>query len=248
MPNIRVKQASIHYPLVRRTDIVERVGFDSRVGGKVSSSAPRAIAHVRALSDIDLTIDEGDRIAILGPNGSGKSTLLALLAGILPPTSGSVEISGRVTSMLSLNAGLEPKSSGLENIEIRARLMGNSAKLVRERIPEIVRFAELGQFINLPMSTYSSGMKFRLSFAIGTAFDPQIIVMDEWLSAGDKWFRDKVANRLHGMVRGANIFVLASHNRDVVAKICSKVIVLNSGSIGFVGAAEKAFQFIDDGG
>jgi len=199
-------------------------------GGRVARDASDRVT-IRALNNVCFELFPGDRVGLLGHNGSGKSTLLKVLAGIFEPTQGELEVSGRVCSMLSITTGLDYDSSGLENIYLRGILMGLSKTTIDSMVDDIVDFADLGDFINFPMRTYSSGMSMRLAFAIATSTNPDIILMDEWLSAGDSGFAEKANNRLSSMVERSNITVIASHNPDLIQAQCNRVITLEHGEI-----------------
>jgi lipopolysaccharide transport system ATP-binding protein len=186
---------------------------------------------VRALDNLSFTFNEGDRIGIVGHNGSGKSTLLQVLAGVYEPISGEIKVDGQVTSMLSITLGMDAEVSGIENIYLRGRLMGLSKSEVDGMVDRIIDFSELGNFIDLPLRAYSSGMTMRLAFSIATSVDSDIILMDEWLSVGDIGFVKKAQDRLMHMMEKSRLVVLASHNHSLVSNICTKVIQLEHGKI-----------------
>ena len=213
-------QICVHYPIqsLKQTDSA----------GSASVRQNRNV--VQAIDNLTLTLESGDRVAILGRNGAGKTTLLRTLAGILIPTSGSVKVHGRCTNLINLNIGIEDQASGHDNITIRGLLAGHSQKQIDEERNNIVEFANLGDFINLPVNTYSSGMRMRLSFAIATAFYPQILILDEWISTGDGTFREKASERMKSFVDKAGILVLASHNRALLKQNCNKALWLERGS------------------
>ncbi len=204
------------------------------------------IAHgktgVSALRGVNLSLKDGDKLAVIGHNGAGKTTLLRVLAAILPPTSGRVRIEGSVSALMSIHLGLDPLASGYENIRSRARYMGRTENEISERFQEIADFTELGDYLELPLKSYSSGMKLRLTFAIATAFQPEVLVLDEWLSAGDRNFRDKATARLDSLIQATGIVVLASHNNDLLARVCNRGIVLQRGEIVFDGPTDEAIE------
>ncbi|MEM0928873.1 MAG: ABC transporter ATP-binding protein [Pseudomonadota bacterium] len=211
------------------------------LGGAFSTAHGKS--GVSALRNINLTIEDGDKLAIIGHNGAGKSTLLRVLATILPPTSGRVRIEGTISALMSIHLGLDPLASGYDNIRSRARYMGRTEKEIEERFREIADFTELGDYLELPLKSYSSGMKLRLTFAIATAFQPEVLVLDEWLSAGDRNFRDKATARLDKLIQATGIVVIASHNNDLLARICNRGLVLRRGEIVFDGSVEEAIEF-----
>ena len=199
-------------------------------------------AGVTALENINLSLRDGDKLAVIGHNGAGKTTLLRVLATILPPTSGRVRISGAVSALMSIHLGLDTLATGNENIRYRARYMGHSEEEIETQFRDIADFTELGDYLNLPLKSYSSGMKLRLAFAIATAFRPDVLVLDEWLSAGDANFRAKAAERLDKLVQSTGIVVVASHNNDLLARVCKRGVVLQHGRIVFDGPIEEAIE------
>lgn len=186
---------------------------------------------VTALNGLDFDFRDGDRIGLIGHNGSGKTTLLRVLAGIYSPTRGSLKLKGRTASLLDVSSGVDPDATGFENIYLRGVMNGFRPARIREKIDEIAEFTELGDYLNLPVRTYSSGMMLRLAFAISTSIEADILIMDEWLSVGDADFRDKAANRLKALVDRASILVIASHDPNLIANICTRRIQLEHGRI-----------------
>ncbi|WP_273013263.1 MULTISPECIES: ABC transporter ATP-binding protein, partial [unclassified Hyphomonas] len=184
---------------------------------------------INALKDINLDFRDGDRIGLIGHNGAGKTTLLKVLSGILPPTAGRIRIQGRTAGLLSIQLGLDTRASGYENIIIRARYMGVTEEEIQERFDDICEFSELGEYLHLPLKAYSSGMRVRLAFAIATAFDPDILILDEWLSAGDATFRDKASARMKNLIAQTGIFVMATHQVSLMKQMCNRGIVLKKG-------------------
>lgn len=186
---------------------------------------------VRALDDVTFSLHKGDRLAIVGENGSGKTTLLQVLAGILAPETGTLMTRGRITSLINISLGSQAEASGHRNITLRGLAAGYSHKAIEERRAEITAFSELGEFLNMPVYTYSAGMQMRLTFSIATAFDPEILILDEWLSAGDASFREKATQRMKEFVAKAGILVLASHSRSLMLDNCDKAIWMEQGRI-----------------
>lgn len=199
-------------------------------GGVLAKDAANRVL-VRALDGLNFEFREGDRVGLIGHNGSGKSTLLQALAGIYEPTSGSLEIHGRVTSMLGITLGMDSEVTGLENIYLRGRIMGLTRKQIEERLDNIAEFAGIGDYLHLPMRTYSSGMSMRLAFAIATSADADIVLMDEWLSVGDAEFVDKAKRRLTDMVNNARLVVIASHDAAMIKEQCRTILKLEHGKI-----------------
>ena len=197
-------------------------------GGSIVGSASD-IVLVRALENITFDFREGDRVALLGHNGSGKSTLLRAIAGIYEPTYGSISTHGLIVSLLDIFLGMDMESTGLENILMRGLLMGVSQKRMKYLIDDIVDFSGIGDYIYLPMRTYSSGMALRLAFATSTSIDCDILLMDEWLSVGDNDFSKKANARLNAQISKSGIVVLATHDHDLADSICNKICTLEHG-------------------
>lgn len=181
--------------------------------------------------DVDLEIAPGDSVAIVGENGSGKSTLLKLLAGIIPPHSGTIEVGGTVASMLELGAGFHPDFTGRENIYMNGSIQGLSERLIRERLDAIVEFAELPEFIDMPVRTYSSGMQMRLAFAIAAHISPDVLLLDEVLAVGDEAFQRKCFGRIAEFRRGGGTLVFVSHDPGSVERVCERALLLDDGRI-----------------
>lgn len=192
-----------------------------------------------ALNDISFTVEKGDRVGVLGFNGAGKSTLLKVIAGVLKPTKGSVSVNGVIAPMLELGAGFDMNYSGKENIYLYGATMGYSRKFIEEKYNEIVEFSELGDFINVPVKNYSSGMRARLGFAIATAVEPEILILDEVLSVGDAKFRKKSEAKIRSMFDKGITVLFVSHSVDQVLNICNKAIILEKGKLIAQGDAKE---------
>ena len=184
-----------------------------------------------ALKDVSFKVEKGDRVGVLGFNGAGKSTLLKTIAGVLKPTTGSVKVSGVIAPLLELGAGFDPNYSGAENIYLYGATMGFSRKFIDEKYDEIVEFSELGEFIDAPLKSYSSGMKSRLGFAIATAVSPDVLILDEVLSVGDAAFKAKSEQRVLDMMRDGVTVLFVSHSTESVKRICNKAIILTRGQL-----------------
>lgn len=198
-------------------------------------------ALLRVLDKVSFEAVAGDRIGIIGRNGSGKSTLLRVIAGIYRPNTGQVSIVGKPDCLFTINMGMQPELSGRENIFLRGIITGKKRKDVAAKVDEIVAFAELENFIDLPLRTYSSGMSTRLAFSISTAFSPDILLLDEWIGAGDSQFQKKTAARMQDLVSDARITVLASHNRSLVTRVCNRVIWLHLGKLKAFGPTAEVY-------
>lgn len=191
-----------------------------------------------ALKDINLTVEKGERVGILGYNGAGKSTLLKVIAGVLKPTEGTVEVEGLIAPMLELGAGFDMNYSGKENIYLYGATMGYSRKYINSKYNEIVDFSELEDFIDVPVKNYSSGMRARLGFAIASAVEPEVLILDEVLSVGDAKFKTKSENKILSMFDKGVTVLFVSHSVDQVLKICDKAIILDKGKIIARGNAQ----------
>ena len=199
-----------------------------------------------ALNDISFTVEKGDRVGVLGFNGAGKSTLLQVIAGVLKPTKGSVKVNGVIAPMLELGAGFDMNYSGKENIYLYGATMGYSRKFIEEKYDEIVEFSELKDFIEVPVKNYSSGMRARLGFAIATAVEPEILILDEVLSVGDAKFRKKSEAKIRSMFDKGITVLFVSHSVDQVLNICNKAIILDKGRIIAQGSAEEICEKYGD--
>lgn len=241
MSLIEVNHAHLDYPLVgigNRSLKNHLIG--AATGGLIS--AGEAIPVVKALRDISFSLGEGDRLGLVGHNGAGKSTLLKVLAGIYQPTAGSVRTKGRIVSTLNISLGMEPEATGFENIIIRGLLLGMKRVEINKRLDEIAAFTELGEYLNMPVRIYSSGMATRLAFATVTAMDSDILLMDEVIGTGDAAFMDKAEKRLNEFMNRSKIIVLASHSDMVIKKFCNKALLLEHGEVIFAGATEDVIS------
>lgn len=197
---------------------------------------------VRALENLNFTLNDGDRVGLLGHNGAGKSTLLRLLSSVYEPSSGSAQITGEIGSLIDLSLGIDPEATGRENIYLRGGLLGMSRGQINSQIEEIIEFSELGNFVDVPVRTYSTGMHLRLAFAVSTILRPEILLMDEWLSVGDEGFKHKAEARMNELVQSTNILVIASHSRDLILHTCNRVIWLEHGKIRMDGDTKSVVE------
>lgn len=235
---VRAKNVTLDYRLLdpSRKSITNHL---LRAVGSGAFESGLSGSTVHALRDLNFTFNKGSRIGIWGPNGAGKSSLLRLLAGIYPPSSGSLETSGKITSFLDIGLGVMPDATGRENIFTRGILWGLSKREIEERFADIVEFSELGNFIELPVRTYSSGMQMRLALAVALSIDADILLMDEWLSVGDASFQAKAEKVLTEKVRAADIFFIASHSKELIGKVTNEVITLEHGRIKSVMSTQE---------
>lgn len=246
MSSIELKDVWVEFPIYETDRSFRQALFRSTVGGLVSTrNGKGGRTSVRALSGINLSIREGDRIGLLGPNGAGKSTLLKVLAGGYEPTSGTADVQGRVSSLLSMGAGMDYDESGFANIATCCLLMGMSQRELSRKRDEIIAFSELGDFIHLPVRTYSAGMIVRLSFAIATAPESEIFLVDEVISVGDARFTEKARARITDLMRKASILVLASHSNEIIKTFCDKAVFMKGGEIMFFGDVDEAIVRYD---
>jgi lipopolysaccharide transport system ATP-binding protein len=199
-------------------------------GGRIGETQHHHL-RIRALEDVSIDIQPGQRIGLLGHNGSGKSTFLKVMAKVYWPTLGTLKSVGKVTSLLDLTLGMEVEATGYENIYLRGAILGVKPAQVKQTIKDIAEFSGLGDYLRLPLRTYSSGMLVRLGFSISTAFPADIILMDEWLGVGDAQFQEQANNRLNEMTANASILVLASHSPELIYGVCNRCIRLEHGKI-----------------
>lgn len=237
MAVIEFQNAGIEFPIYNAsTRSLKKKLFQVATGGQINTDDHGRVA-VKALQNLNFKFGDGDRVGLLGHNGAGKTTLLRMLSSVYKPTSGRVVIDGQVGSLISISLGIDPESTGRENIFVRGALLGLKKAAIESRIEEIIEFSELGDFIDMPVRTYSSGMHLRLAFAVSTIVRPQILLMDEWLSVGDEGFKEKSEKRLNEVVDATNILVIATHSKNLLLRICNKAIWLEHGQIKMQGTA-----------
>jgi ABC-2 type transport system ATP-binding protein len=229
---INVEELGVQYDLKLTRKATVRQSLTRRVKFEGSDT------HFWALKDVSFQVVHGESLGVIGPNGAGKSTLLQVLAGIITPSAGVVEVDGHVSSLLSLGAGFDGDLSGRDNIRLAGAFMGLPHAVVEERLPGMVEFADLGPFIDAPIKTYSSGMKARLGFAIATSVEPDILLLDEVLATGDASFREKSKARVLDLVREAKAIVLVTHDMTWVSEYCNKAMLLEKGRIVAVGSPD----------
>ena len=238
MAHIVFEHVNIDFPIynAKNRSLKNKV-MQAATGGKVSFGAEGTV--IRSLEDVSFEIKEGERVGLVGHNGAGKSTLLRALSNVYAPTAGRVEISGEIGSLVDIGLGIDGEATGRENIFIRGALLGLKRKEIEQRFDEIVEFSELGEFINMPVRTYSSGMHLRLAFAVATIIRPEILLMDEWLAVGDQNFQRKAEERLSRLVEQTKILVIASHSQDLIKRVCTRAVWLDHGRMQMDGSVEE---------
>ena len=203
------------------------------------ATGKRDIREFRALSGVSFTVEKGEVIGIIGRNGSGKSTLLKIISGIYKPTGGSVTLGGSVVPMLELGSGFDQELTGYENIFLNGAILGYTEKYLREKLDEIIAFSELGDFINMPIKTYSSGMMMRLAFSVATVVNPEILIVDEILAVGDEFCQKKSFARMQELMSGGTTVLFVSHNLDQIRNMCGRVVWLDGGHIRMAGPTQE---------
>lgn len=231
MAYLRLKDCSLHLPVYGAGNrSLKQMVLSAATGGRIASNSGH-ITVVEALRNVTLDIKAGDRVGLVGHNGAGKTTLLRMLAGIYEPTVGTYAQSGRITSLLDVTLGLDYEATGYENILIRGLILGASKAEMKRLTPEIAEFSGLGDYLSMPVRTYSSGMVLRLAFAIVTSVPADVLLMDEWLSVGDASFVAKAEERMKTFVGQASILVLASHNPKIIDELCNMKVTLEHGVV-----------------
>lgn len=198
-----------------------------------------------ALKDVSFTLNKGDRLGILGLNGAGKSTLLKIIAGVLKATQGSVTTKGKIVPLLELGAGFDAQYTGAENIFLYGAVLGYPKDFIKEKYDEIIEFSELGEFINVPVKNYSSGMKARLGFSIATIVEPEILILDEVLAVGDAKFRKKSEKKIKSMFDSGVTVLFVSHSIDQVKRICNRAILLDKGQLIAQGGVDEISEIYE---
>jgi lipopolysaccharide transport system ATP-binding protein len=229
---IRAQNVIVEFPIYNASHRSLRKSLmRATTGGRVAADAAKRVT-VRALDDVTFEFKPGDRIGLVGHNGAGKTTLLRVLAGVYAPVSGTLDVRGRIVSLIDLSLGMDHEATGYENIFLRGIMMGIRPKEIEKKLDAIAEFSELGEdFLNMPVRTYSSGMLLRLAFAVSTSIHADIVLMDEWLSVGDASFNEKATERLSQVVENSSILVLASHSTALVEKMCNRILTFQHGRI-----------------
>jgi ABC-2 type transport system ATP-binding protein/lipopolysaccharide transport system ATP-binding protein len=235
MSRVTLTDLNVSYPVLQDHYMsIRRAMLRYMSGGRLySSDANTQVVH--AVKNVSIDIHEGDRIALIGRNGAGKTTLLKTIAGFILPEEGTVHIEGKISTLFSVNGGMDIERTGYENIFLMGRLLDIPKVEMAKKIPDIEDFSELGQFLSMPVRSYSDGMKVRLGFAISTCLHPDILVMDEAIGAGDAHFIEKATRRAQNLYERANIIIMASHDLSTVQRMCNKACWLDHGAVVMCG-------------
>lgn len=239
MASITLDSVSVDFPIfnVQGRSFKKKL-FQLTTGGTFSQDFRNCVV-VKALDQVSLTLKDGDRLGLVGHNGAGKSTLLRVLANIYEPSRGTYTYQGKVSPLLDVMLGMNQESTGYENIFLRGTLLGLTQQEIKARVEDIADFTELGDYLYMPMRTYSSGMLMRLAFAVATSIQPDILLLDEAIGVGDKRFIKKANARLRQFIRKSNILILASHSEDIIRSFCNKALILNKGKIEKFGRVQE---------
>jgi ABC-type polysaccharide/polyol phosphate transport system ATPase subunit len=242
MARIQVDQVSVQFPIYNaNTRSLKTRLMHMTTGGRIGRDAGNRVC-VEALSDVTLTFEHGDRVGLVGHNGAGKTTLLRVLAGIYEPVRGSVYSEGNVVPLFDMSLGMNPEATGFENIMLRARFLGLEGKKISTSMNEIAAFTELGDYLAMPVRTYSTGMAVRLAFAVSTSIEPEIMLMDEWIGAGDAAFLEKASHRLNDFIGRAGILVVASHSTALLESNCNKGVLMRAGKVEAIGPISEILR------
>jgi len=240
MASMVLDKVCVDFPVYDSDRSLRKLLFRGKVGGIVSSDGSRRNrVTVRGLDNLSFELHDGDRLGLIGHNGAGKSTLLRVMSGAYHPSSGTIGVDGAISSLLTLGVGFDTDDTGFENIYTGCLYLGMTPRQIRAKTDEIAEFTELGEYLRMPVRTYSSGMQVRLSFAIATALEPDILLVDEVIGAGDAQFMIKAQQRIEGLMSRASVLVLASHSAQVVRQFCNKAMLLQAGRIEAFGTVES---------
>ncbi|MFE5288108.1 ABC transporter ATP-binding protein [Nocardia sp. NPDC056611] len=239
--SIETQNAWVEFPIFDAKSRSLKKAVLGSAGGAIGRNQSDVVV-VEALRDISLSLKEGDRVGLVGHNGAGKSTLLRLLSGIYEPTRGSARIRGRVAPVFDLGVGMDPEVSGYDNIIIRGLFLGQTRKQMLSKIDEIAEFTELGDYLAMPLRTYSTGMRVRLAMGVVTSIDPEILLLDEGIGAVDAEFMKKARVRLQELVSRSGILVFASHSNEFLAQLCDRAMWIDHGQVRMQGGIEDVVR------
>jgi ABC-type polysaccharide/polyol phosphate transport system ATPase subunit len=246
MARVVLENVRVDFPIYGTQRNLRKILLDRAAGGLIQHQGKKQDrVVVEALVGVSMTLEDGDRVGLIGHNGSGKSTLLKVLAGIYEPIEGRLLVEGRVTPLFDMMPGLDAEDSGYENIITCGLLLGLSRDEIESKIPDVEEFCELGEYLALPVRTYSAGMMTRLGFALVTALDPGVLLMDEGIGAGDARFAERAEKRLNEFVGRSQIVVLASHSHAMIKSICNKAALLQAGRLVALGPVDEVLEQYD---
>ncbi|MDT5127276.1 MAG: lipopolysaccharide transport system ATP-binding protein [Mycobacterium sp.] len=240
-PHVSTRNAWVEFPIFDAKSRSLKKAFLGKAGGTIGRNTSNVVV-IEALRDITLSLNTGDRVGLVGHNGAGKSTLLRLLSGIYEPTRGSATVTGRVAPVFDLGVGMDPEISGFENIIIRGMFLGQTRKQMAAKVDEIADFTELGDYLSMPLRTYSTGMRVRLAMGVVTSIDPEILLLDEGIGAVDAEFMRKARTRLQDLVARSGILVFASHSNEFLAQLCKTAMWIDHGTIKMAGGIEDVVR------
>ena len=242
MASIALSNVTVDIPIYNsQSRSLKKKVLSLATGGRIGFSEKGKVT-VRSLENLSFTVNSNERVGLIGHNGAGKSTLLRVLSKVYWPTSGKAEIEGNIGSLISISLGIDTEATGLENIFLRGALLGISKDTIEKEIESLIEFSDLGEFINMPVRTYSTGMHMRLAFAVSTMISPDILLMDEWLSVGDEKFQKKAENRLNNLIERSNILVIATHSKTLLERCCDRVIWLEHGRVKMDGSTKDVVK------
>ncbi len=240
-PYIETRDAWVEFPIFDAKSRSLKKAFLGKAGGTIGRNSSNVVV-VEALREITMSLQMGDRVGLVGHNGAGKSTLLRLLSGIYEPTRGVAAVTGRVAPVFDLGVGMDPEISGFENIIIRGLFLGQTRKQMLAKVDEIAEFTELGEYLSMPLRTYSTGMRVRLAMGVVTSIDPEILLLDEGIGAVDADFLKKAQTRLQKLVERSGILVFASHSNEFLARLCKTAMWIDHGTIRMTGGIEDVVR------
>lgn len=241
MPVIHLNSVAVNFPVYNLNSRSLKKKFLRLSTGGVVNTEEKVVV-IKALDNVTFDINHGDRVGLIGHNGAGKSTLLRVLAGVYEPNQGRFHCKGKVSSLLNIMLGINPESSGYENILVRGLLLGLTNKEIRIKLNEIAEFTELGEYLFAPVRTYSAGMQLRLAFAVATCIKPDILLLDEMIEVGDANFAKKANERISQFINQSSVLVLASHSNETIQRLCNKVVLLDKGCVKYFGPVKEGFE------
>jgi ABC-2 type transport system ATP-binding protein len=239
--SIETHNAWVEFPIFDAKSRSLKKTFLGKAGGTIGRNTSNVLV-IEALRDITLSLSMGDRVGLVGHNGAGKSTLLRLMSGIYEPTRGSAIVRGKVAPVFDLGVGMDPEISGYENIIIRGLFLGETRKTMQAKVDEIAEFTELGDYLSMPLRTYSTGMRVRLAMGVVTSIDPEILLLDEGIGSVDAEFLKKAQTRLQKLVERSGILVFASHSNEFLARLCKTAIWIDHGELRMMGGIEEVIR------